>query len=146
LGRRRLRLHERIFFGTGHVINVLAVSMWFPYNVTFFQKVLLLPPKDTGTIILIAQAVGAVCTPFVGLWSDQTRCRYPGRRKIRDCTVRGRAHKRQQLILLHQYPGFIDLHRTFFGTICELYVMLALGNSSQICNKNGLMDSCPSSV
>jgi len=82
LGRRRLRLYERIFFGTGHVINVLAVSMWFPYNVTFFQKVLLLPPKDTGTIILIAQAVGAICTPFVGLWSDQTRCRYPGRRKI----------------------------------------------------------------
>ena len=81
-GRRPLPLYGRIFFGTGHIINVLAISMWFPYNVTFFQKVLRLPPKDTGTIILIAQVAGAISTPFIGVWSDQTRCRYPGRRKI----------------------------------------------------------------
>ena len=81
-GKRHLPLYRRIIFGSGHFINVLAISMWFPYNVTFFQKVLRLPPKDTGTIILVAQIAGAVSTPFIGLWSDQTRCRYPGRRKI----------------------------------------------------------------
>ena len=77
----RLSLFRRIAFGSGHFLNVLAISMWFPYNVTFFQKVLELPPKSTGTIVLIAQAAGAISTPFVGMWSDQTRCRY-GRKKI----------------------------------------------------------------
>ena len=80
--RRRLPFYSRIFFGTGHVLNVLAASMWFPYNVSFFQKVLKLPPTSTGTIILVAQIAGAISTPFFGIWSDQTRCRYPGRRKI----------------------------------------------------------------
>lgn len=79
---RRLPFYSRIFFGTGHVINVLAGSMWFPYNVSFFQKVLQLPATSTGTIILVAQIAGAIGTPFFGIWSDQTRCRYPGRRKI----------------------------------------------------------------
>lgn len=77
----RVPLRQRIAFGSGNFINVLAVSMWFPYNVTFFQKVLQLPPKSTGTIILIAQLAGALSTPFIGLWSDQARCRY-GRRKV----------------------------------------------------------------
>ena len=53
----------------------------------------------------------------------------------RDYTIQGHAHNKQQLILLHQYPGFIDLQRTFFGTNIELYVILAVGNSSQICRE-----------
>lgn len=79
--RRRLPLYRRIAFGTGHVLHVLAAAMWFPYNVTFFENVIQLPAKSTGTIILVAQVVGAVWTPFVGMWSDQTRCKY-GRRKV----------------------------------------------------------------
>ena len=78
----RLPLYIKLAFAAGNFINVLGVSMWFPYNVTFFQKVLLLPPRSAGTIILVAQLAGALSTPFVGIWSDQTRCRFPGRRKV----------------------------------------------------------------
>ena len=78
----RLPFTVRLFFGTGHMLNVLAGAMWFPYNVSFFQKVLQIPATSTGTITLVAQAAGAVSTPFYGIWSDQTHCRYPGRRKI----------------------------------------------------------------
>ena len=62
-------------------MNVVGISMWFPYNVTFYQKVLGIPPRSTGTIILIAQIFGAISLPFLGLWSDQTHLKY-GRRKI----------------------------------------------------------------
>ena len=77
----KLPWYRKLAFASGHFMNVLGISMWFPYNVTFFQKVLELPPRSTGTIILIAQVAGAVSLPFLGLWSDQTRLRY-GRRKI----------------------------------------------------------------
>ena len=80
--RKSLPLYRRLAFGTGNFINVLAVSMWFPYNVSFFQKVIQLPPKSAGTIVLVAQVGGAVSTPFIGLWSDLCVCRVPGRRKI----------------------------------------------------------------
>jgi len=80
--RSRLPFTVRIFYGTGHIINVLAAAMWFPYNVSFFQKVLRIPSANAGTITLVAQVSGAVSTPFYGIWSDQTSCRYPGRRKI----------------------------------------------------------------
>jgi len=74
--------YRRIAFGTGHVLPVLGAAMWFAYNLTFFTKVLKLPPKSAGTIILIGQVAGAVSTPFIGVWSDQSRCKYPGRRKV----------------------------------------------------------------
>ena len=79
---KALPLYSRVAFATGNFINVLAISMWFPYNVSFFQKVLLLPPRSAGTIVLIAQIGGAISIPFLGLWSDQCVCRVPGRRKI----------------------------------------------------------------
>ena len=61
---------------------VLAVSMWFSYSITYFERVVQLSAHDTGTIILVSQVFGAVSTPFVGMWSDQCVCKYPGRRKI----------------------------------------------------------------
>ena len=75
-------LYRRIAYGTANFLNLLAVSMWFTYGVGFYQKVLQLPPKSAGTIILVAQVGGAVSTPFIGMWSDGCRCRFPGRRKI----------------------------------------------------------------
>ena len=80
--KKSLPLYRRLAFGTGNFINVLAISMWFPYNVSFFQKVIQLSPKSAGTIVLIAQIGGAVSTPFIGLWSDHCVCRIPGRRKV----------------------------------------------------------------
>ena len=78
----KLPILQRLAFGTGHILNIMAVvGMWFPYSVTFFQKVLLLSPSSTATILLASQAVGAIVTPFIGIWSDQCICSY-GRRKL----------------------------------------------------------------
>ena len=76
LDERALPLYRRIAYATGNFINVLAISVWFPYNVSFFQKVIELPPRSAGTIVLIAQIGGAVSTPFIGQWSDQCICRW----------------------------------------------------------------------
>ena len=80
-GGERLPFYRKLAFGTGHFLMVLAVAMWFSYSVLFFEKVLQKSASDTGTIILISQIFGAISTPFVGMWSDDCKCRY-GRRKI----------------------------------------------------------------
>lgn len=80
--RKSFPFYRRVAYGTANFINVLAVSMWFTYNVGFYQKVLQLPPKSAGTIVLAAQIGGAVSTPFIGVWSDHCRCKTPGRRKV----------------------------------------------------------------
>lgn len=78
----KLPIIQRVAFGTGHVLNIMAVvGMWYPYSVTFFQNVLGLSPQGTATILLISQVVGAIVTPFIGIWSDFCHCKY-GRRKI----------------------------------------------------------------
>ena len=77
-----LPLLQRIAFGTGHVLNIMTVvGMWYPYSVMFFQRVMQLSASSTATILLVTQVVGAVVTPFIGIWSDQCICKY-GRRKI----------------------------------------------------------------
>lgn len=78
---RRLPFYRKLAFSSGHFLMVLAVAMWFSYSVVFFEKVLKIPASSTGTIILISQIFGAISTPFVGMWSDDCKCRY-GRRKI----------------------------------------------------------------
>ena len=80
--KKLLRFHRKIAYATGNFITVLAISVWFPYNVQFFQKVLKLTPKNAGYIVLFGQVGGAISTPFIGMWSDQCFCRIPGRRKI----------------------------------------------------------------
>lgn len=81
-GEDKLPALQRIAFGTGHILNIMAVvGMWYPYSVTFFQKVLRLSASSTATIVLISQVVGAIVTPFIGVWSDSCVCSY-GRRKI----------------------------------------------------------------
>lgn len=73
---------QRVAFGTGHILNIMAVvGMWYPYSVMFFQKVLGLSFASTATILLVSQVAGALVTPFVGVWSDMCVCNY-GRRKI----------------------------------------------------------------
>ena len=77
-----LRIHRKLAYAAGNFITVLAISLWFPYNILFFHKVLKLSPKNAGYIVLLGQAGGAISTPFIGMWSDQCNCRVPGRRKI----------------------------------------------------------------
>ena len=76
-----MRWHTKVAFASGHFLNVMSWALWFPYNVTFFTKVLELPPSITGDIILTVQVVGAFSQPFMGTWSDQTSSKF-GKRKI----------------------------------------------------------------
>ena len=69
-------------YAAGNFLTVLAVSLWFPYAITFFTNVVKLTPKNAGTIVLLGQAGGAISTLVIGMWSNQCRCRIPGRRKI----------------------------------------------------------------
>ena len=81
--QERLSIMFRVAFGMGNMLNVLGVvGMWFPYALTFFTKVLLLSPKQAGTIVLVAQVAGGVFTPLVGMLSDLCKCPIYGRRKI----------------------------------------------------------------
>lgn len=81
-GKSLLKIHRKLAYAAGNFITVLAISLWFPYNILFFHKVLGLSSKNAGYIVLLGQAGGAIATPFIGMWSDQCNCRVPGRRKI----------------------------------------------------------------
>lgn len=79
----KLSIVLRVAFGMGNMLNVLGVvGMWFPFALSFFSKVLLLPHDQAGTIILVAQVAGGVFTPLVGMLSDMCKCPMYGRRKI----------------------------------------------------------------
>ena len=80
--KKLLKIHRKIAYGLGNFITVLAVSLWFPYNILFFNRVIGLSSQNAGYIVLIGQAGGAISTPFIGMWSDQCRCKIPGRRKV----------------------------------------------------------------
>ena len=77
-----LKLHRKVAYATGNFLTVLAVSLWFPYAVLFFTKVVNLSPQYAGYIVLMGQVGGAISTPFIGIWSDQCHCRVLGRRKV----------------------------------------------------------------
>ena len=80
--KAKLPLYRRLAFGTGHILMVLAVAMWFNYSLLFFHKVVNLGAKRAADIVLISQIFGGIFTPFIGIWSDQCVCPIPGRRKI----------------------------------------------------------------
>ena len=81
--QRKLSLFFRLAFGMGNMLNVLSVvGLWFPYAVSFFNKVLYLEPHQVGTIVLVGQVAGGVFTPLTGMLSDVCKCPIHGRRKI----------------------------------------------------------------
>ena len=77
-----LKIHRKLAYATGNFLTVLAISLWFPYNVLYFHNVVGLTAQSAGHVVLFAQAGGAIATPFIGMWSDQCYCPYPGKRKI----------------------------------------------------------------
>lgn len=81
--QQKLSLFFRLAFGMGNMLNVLSVvGLWFPYAVSFFNKVLSLNPRQVGTIYLVGQVAGGIFTPLSGILSDVCKCRIYGRRKI----------------------------------------------------------------
>ncbi len=77
-----LKIHRKLAYATGNFLTVLAISLWFPYNVLFFHNVIGMSAKNAGHTVLLGQAGGAISTPFLGMWSDQCSCKTPGKRKI----------------------------------------------------------------
>ena len=77
---QQLRTYQKAAVGAGLVLPITILVVWYTYSVAFFEKVLRLPAKPTGTIILIGQVAGALSAPLVGVWSDQSKCKF-GRRK-----------------------------------------------------------------
>lgn len=74
-------LYKKVAFGAGVVLPSMALAMWYAYAVAFLEKVLGLPARSTGTVVLIAQVAGAISAPMIGVWSDQSNCKC-GRRRI----------------------------------------------------------------
>ncbi len=74
-------MYQKVGIGAGLVLPAMAMAMWYTYAVIFFEKVLGLSAKSTGTIVLVAQTAGAISGPLVGVWSDQSNCKC-GRRKM----------------------------------------------------------------
>ncbi len=74
--KQALRTHQKIAVGAGLTLPVMALAMWYTYSVAFFEKVLGLPAKPTGTVIFVAQIAGALSGPLVGIWSDQSNYRW----------------------------------------------------------------------
>ncbi|RUS80621.1 hypothetical protein EGW08_011631 [Elysia chlorotica] len=70
---RALTNFQRFSYGVGHVLNDLTASMWFSYLLIFLQKVDLFKNVLAGNLMLIGQVSDALCTPFIGFESDQTR-------------------------------------------------------------------------
>ena len=74
-------MYHKLAFGAGYILPLMTLAMWYTYAVAFFEKVLELPSKSVGTVILVGHIVGSVFAPFVGIWSDQSSSRY-GKRKM----------------------------------------------------------------
>ncbi|KAK3759213.1 hypothetical protein RRG08_054934 [Elysia crispata] len=70
---RALTNFQRFSYGVGHVLNDLTASMWFSYLLIFLQKVDRFENVLAGNLMLIGQVTDALCTPFIGFESDQTR-------------------------------------------------------------------------
>ncbi len=79
--RQSLPVYQKVMVAAGLVLPIAVLAVWYTYAVAFFEKVLELPAKSTGTIIFIGQTAGALSAPLVGIWSDQLSCRL-GRRRL----------------------------------------------------------------
>ena len=76
-----MRTHQKVALGAGLVLTAMVMVVWYTYSVAFFERVLRIPAKSTGTIVLVGQVSAAISAPLVGVWSDQLKVKF-GRRKI----------------------------------------------------------------
>lgn len=70
---RHLPFWRRLTYGVGHVFNDLCAAVWFSYLLVFFEDVMLMSKAMAGNIMFVGQVVDAICTPLIGIESDQTR-------------------------------------------------------------------------
>ena len=61
---------QKMFCGTGHVLNDLFLQMAVSYNLVYFIKVAELDGSQAGGILFIALMFNAIFAPVVGYCSD----------------------------------------------------------------------------
>ena len=60
----------KLAYGTGHILNDLASTMWCIYLLIFFQKVLQMDSLYSGYIFLIGFIVDGIASVATGYLSD----------------------------------------------------------------------------
>ena len=82
----KVRTRTKYGYGTGHIINDMASSLWFTYLLVFYQNVIQLHPTNAGLILLVGQIADGIATLLVGFFSDRdansSLCIRYGKRKV----------------------------------------------------------------
>lgn len=60
------------FYSLGHIFNDLCACCWFSYLLILLDKILLLSPSQTASVLLAGQIADGIATPLVGLGSDRS--------------------------------------------------------------------------
>ena len=83
---KKRNLFLKFSYGNGHIMNDMAVSLWFTYLMLFYQNVINLEPVYAGIILLSGQIADGIATVFVGIVSDKEMksafCLRYGKRKV----------------------------------------------------------------
>lgn len=61
-----------VAYGIGHVFNDLCASMWFTYLLIYFNSVLQINNRLSGTALAIGQLADGISTQIVGIMSDKS--------------------------------------------------------------------------
>lgn len=76
----RLSFLNKVFFGSGEIVSVMAVTMIALYFMIYLTDVVGIPPIIAGAIFMIGRAWDALIDPVMGMISDRTKTRF-GRRR-----------------------------------------------------------------
>ena len=79
---RKLGFRTKACYGVGHVLNDLCSSMWFTYLLVYLHQVAKFSNIKAGALLLVGQLADGICTPLVGIESDNTGNFKYGRRKV----------------------------------------------------------------
>jgi len=81
----KLPLYVKLAYGTGHVLNDLAASLWFTYVLLYFHQVLGFSNSLAGYVMVVGQVADGCATVFVGYFQDNGKdfwlCRVYDKRK-----------------------------------------------------------------
>ena len=61
----------KLAYGTGHILNDLADTMWYTYTLLFFQKVLQMDSLYSGVIVALGLILDGIATFVTGYFCDK---------------------------------------------------------------------------
>ena len=85
-GSSKVKRLTKYGYGTGHIMNDMATSLWYTYLLLFYMDVIKLGPIYAGIILLVGQIADGIATVVVGILSDRETnfglCLRYGKRKV----------------------------------------------------------------